>query len=58
MKKFISFKELAAQKQVQTSFMDASDVKKFNTYMKQVARVSSKNSQKANSTASSTYLTR
>ena len=57
MKKFISFKDLAA-KQVPISFMDASDVEKFNTYMKQAARVSSKHSQKAHSTASTTYLTR
>ena len=57
MKKFISFKDLAA-KQALISFMDASDVEKFNTYMKQAARVSSKHSQKAHSTASTTYLTR
>lgn len=58
MKKFISFNDLAAQKKVQATPMESSDVKEFNLFMKQVARESSKNSQKANITASKVYLTR
>ena len=58
MKKFISFNELATQKKVQVIPMDSSDVKEFNLYMKKAARESSKNSQRANSTASKAYLTR
>ena len=58
MKKFISFNELAAQKKVQRVPMDSSDVRDFNLFMKQAARESSKNSQRANSTASKAYLTR
>ena len=60
MKKFISFNELAAQKKVQSVPMDSSDsdVRDFNLFMKQAARESSKNSQRANSTASKAYLTR
>lgn len=58
MKKFISFNELAEKKKVQATPMDSSDVKEFNIFMKQAARESSKNSQKANSTASKAYLTR
>lgn len=58
MKKFISFSELAAQKNVQITAMDSSDVKDFNLFMRQAARESYKNSQKANSTASKAYLTR
>lgn len=58
MKKFISFNELAAQKKVQSVPMDSSDVRDFNLFMKQAAHESSKNSQRANSTASKAYLTR
>lgn len=58
MKKFISFNDLAAQKKVQATPMESSDVKEFNLFMKQVARESSKNNQKANITASKVYLTR
>ena len=58
MKKFISFNELATQKKVQVIPMDSSDVKEFNLFMKQAARESSKNSQRANSTALKAYLTR
>lgn len=58
MKKFVSFSDLAAQKKVKATPMDSSDVKEFNLFMKQVARESSKNSQKANVTASKAYLTR
>lgn len=58
MKKFVSFNDLAAQKKVKATPMDSSDVKEFNLFMKQVTRESSKNSQKANVTASKAYLTR
>mgnify|MGYP000139280250 CR=1 FL=1 len=58
MKKFVSFNELAAKKNVQVTSMDSSDVKAFNLFMKQAARESAKNSQKANSSASKAYLTR
>lgn len=58
MKKFVSFNDLATQKNVKATPMDSSDVKEFNLFMKQVARESSKNSQKANISASKAFLTR
>lgn len=58
MKKFVSFNDLATQQNVKATPMDSSDVKEFNLFMKQVTRESSKNSQKANVTASKAYLTR
>lgn len=58
MKKFVSFNELAAQKKVKATPMDSSDIKEFSLFMKQVTLESSKNSQKANTTASKVYLTR
>lgn len=58
MKKLVSFSELAAQKNVHISLMDSSDVTEFNLFMRQAARESSKNSQKANRSASKAYLTR
>lgn len=58
MKKLVSFDDLATKQHVKAIPMDSSDVKEFNLFMKQVARESSKNSQKANTTASKVYLTR
>lgn len=58
MKKFTSSNELAALKRVQVTPMNSSDVKEFNLFMKQAARESARNSQKANNSASKAYLTR
>lgn len=58
MKKFKSFNDLVAQQNVKVMPMDSSDVKEFNLFMRKVTRENSKNSQKANVSASKAYLTR
>lgn len=58
MRKFTSFKDLASERKVHYTPMESSDVKEFSDYMKRIVRESSKNSQKANISASKVYLTR
>lgn len=58
MRKLTSFKDLAVERKVISTPMDSSDVREFNDYMKRIVRESSKNSQKANISASKVYLTR
>lgn len=58
MRKLASFKDLATERKVTSVPMDSSDVREFNDYMKRIVRESSRNSQKANISASRVYLTR
>ena len=58
MKKFLSPEDLSAEMNAVVTPMGSDDVKDFNLFMKLAVRVSSKNSQKANITASKAYLTR
>lgn len=58
MRKFLSPEELSVEKNAVVTPMSSDDVKDFNLFMKQAVRISCKNSQKANTTASKVYLTR